>query len=124
MKIFFTHSFAIFFLVSVVACAKDNSSTDYLSKVLNNLEKVETASYYTITETWQHGDTVPVKVDRRYILESDNPSDTTIGSNFAWFDANDITHLKAVYDGNTYKFVNHDNKRIRVNDYSAYRLPF
>jgi len=39
------------------ACTDDYTSPDYLKKVLNKLETIESASYKLIIENWYPGDT-------------------------------------------------------------------
>lgn len=46
------------FIINTVNALEDPKV--YLQKVLNNLEKVESASYTSFNESWQPGDTVPV----------------------------------------------------------------
>ena len=46
------------FIINTVNAQEDQK--EYLQKVLNNLEKVESASYTSFNESWQPGDTVPI----------------------------------------------------------------
>ncbi len=64
------------------ACTTNYTSTDYLEKVLVNLETIESASYNIIKELWFPGDTAASDIYYYSVKEYNNPSDTTIGSKF------------------------------------------
>ena len=66
------------FIINTVNALEDPKV--YLQKVLNNLEKVESASYTSFNESWQPGDTVPVFIHSDYTNEYNNPNDSTIGA--------------------------------------------
>ncbi|MEZ5010122.1 MAG: hypothetical protein R2744_00040 [Bacteroidales bacterium] len=64
------------------SCGRDYTPREYLETVLDNLNRIETASYYEIVESWSPGDTAASFVFPRFVREYRNPSDTAIGSSF------------------------------------------
>ena len=76
------------FIINTVNAQEDQK--EYLQKVLNNLEKVESASYTSFNESWQPGDTVPVFTHSDYTNEYNNPNDSTIGASYASFETKDM----------------------------------
>jgi len=108
----------IFLLLSIgISCKSNNSSTDYLQKVLGNLEKIESATYLSLTEIWQPGDTIPQGVYSRVYKEFSNPVDTTIGASFVWYNAEDSTKFIYCYNGVISAYVNRDEKIIDVDNF-------
>jgi len=110
--------------VTIISCKDYNTSSNYLQKVLSNLEKIESAVYFTSNESWQPGDTIPLFVGQRFYKEYNNPTDSTIGAGFIWLNANNTTQLEGCYDGNTRVMVNHDEKEIIIDDFSLNLLSF
>lgn len=43
-------------LAETITANAQNTEKEYLKKVLTNLEKIESATYYVINESWQLGD--------------------------------------------------------------------
>ncbi len=106
------------------ACTKDYTSTDYLKKVLNNLDKIESATYNTIGENWNPGDTVASDIYYSFVKEYKNPGDTTIGSKFVILNQADTTKLEFCYDGQMRAIVYNDEKMIVIDSFSVRLLPF
>lgn len=100
------------------------SPKEYLQKVLNNLEKIESASYSTTIEAWQPGDTTSIFTSPRFTNEYNNPKDTTIGASFIRLDPNDKSKMEFCYDGTNRILVYHDTKKIVIDDFTARPLPF
>ena len=116
----------IFFLLLLsigISCNSD-SSIDYLQKVLENLEKIESASYFEKIESWQHGDTIPLNVYCRYFQEFNNPADTTIGASFVCFDCETPAKFNWAYDGKIKVSTGHQEKVIVIDNFTARPLPF
>jgi thiol-disulfide isomerase/thioredoxin len=102
----------------------DNERKDYLKKVLNNLNKIQSATYYTRTESWLQGDTSAVGVYNHYVKEFDNPADTTIGASFITFSQEDTTQMTFCYDGKMRAVVYEDEKTIVIDSFKVRSLPF
>lgn len=116
--------FASLLLISIISCKIHANTNDYLRKVLNNLEKIESATYFKDIESWEPGDTIPTVVARRFIKEYNNPMDSTIGANFMSFNCDDTTKLESCYDGKVTALINDDVKGIEINDFTFRQLPF
>nr|NQU89105.1 TlpA family protein disulfide reductase [Bacteroidota bacterium] len=106
------------------ACTDNYTSTDYLKKVLNNLETIESATYTIISENWCHGDTVASDIYYSFVKEYDNPSDTTIGSKFVRLNSSDTSILEFCYDGEMRALVYNDEKRIVLDSFNVNPKPF
>ena len=106
------------------SCGETYTSKDYLKKVLNNLETIESATYRARAEKWNHGDTAATLVFDRYVESYRNPSDTTIGSSWAVFDNEQKTRLVSAYDGKMRAGVDDDVKEIVVDSFKLRQLPF
>lgn len=114
----------IFLLLNIGISKSNNNSTDYLKKVLNNLEKIESATYSELRESWQPGDTVATSIFCRLVNEFSNPVDSTIGANYVSFDCDVPTKLEFAYDGKVRVLVYHDEKSIIIDDFTEKPLPF
>lgn len=118
LKLFF------FFLFALGLTARaNNDSTDYLKKVLANLEKIESASYYEYSQAWQPGDTTSSKIYCRFTNEYNNPKDTAVGASFVNFEC-ESNLLDFGYDGNVRAIVYNDKKGIVIDNFTARALPF
>lgn len=114
----------ILLLTSTIIASTQNTDKEYLKKVLTNLEKIESATYYVTTESWQPGDSTALSSSQRFIKEYTNPMDSTIGASYISLDANDTTKLDFCYDGNIRVLPNHDNKKLVFDDFTFRPLPF
>lgn len=111
------------FVFLITSCTQDYTSTDYLEKVLNNLESIESATYDLIGKNWYPGDTTPLGIYYSYVKEYKNPSDTTIGSKFVSLRLDDSL-IKFCYDGEMRALVYHDDKNIVLDSFKINKLPF
>lgn len=105
-------------------CKVDNDKKDYLRKVLNSLDKIKSATYYTTTESWAPGDTSASGIYCHYIKEYYNPIDSTIGSSFVSLLQEDTTQMEFCYDGNMRAVVYPDEKTIAIDSFKIRVLPF
>jgi len=106
------------------ACTTNYTSKDYLKKVLNNLETIESATYTVISENWNPGDTAASNTYYSFVKEYDNPSDTTIGSKFVRLNGLDTSILEFCYDGGMRALVYNDEKRIVLDSFNVNPKPF
>jgi thiol-disulfide isomerase/thioredoxin len=102
----------------------DNKKMDYLQKVLNNLNKIKSATYYETSEAWAPGDTSASGVYNHYIKEFDNPSDTTIGASYVSLLQEDTTQMTFCYDGNMRAVVYEEDKTIGIDSFLVRPHPF
>jgi len=112
------------FLFTISTANAQESTKEYLQKVLDNLEKVKSASYTSFNESWQPGDTVPTFTYSHYINEYNNPNDSTIGASYASFETSDMAKMDFCYDGNKRVLIYDDDKAIVEDDFTARPLPF
>jgi len=112
----------IVILILVNACSKDKN--DYLEKVLNSLDQIESATYYTTSEAWAPGDTSAFDISYHYIKEYSNPFDSTIGASFVKLLQEDTTKMTFCYDGNMRAIVYEDEKIMVIDNFEARPLPF
>jgi thiol-disulfide isomerase/thioredoxin len=108
----------------LTACSRNDTSADYLVKVLNNLESIESATYNTTVESWFPGDTSALGVYHSIVHEYTNPSDTTIGSKFVRLNRDNPPVLEFCYDGEMRALVYHDDKNIVLDSFKINKLPF
>ena len=95
----------------------DNNKKDYLHKVLNNLNRIKSATYYETREAWAPGDTSASGVYNHYVKEFDNPSDTTIGASYVRLLQEDTTQMTFCYDGNMRAVVYEQDKMIGIDSF-------
>ena len=97
--------------------------TDYLHKVLRNLERIETVSFRVRNESYMPGDTIPALQEKRYESFA-CPADTTLGVKFLVFDAADTLQPSFGYDGTRKAYFDHNEKIIQTDDFTTLSLPF
>lgn len=112
----------IVILVLVNACSKNKK--DYLEKVLNSLDQIESATYYTTSEAWAPGDTSAFGISYHYIKEYNNPLDSTIGASFVKLLQEDTTKMTFCYDGYMRAIVYEDEKIMVIDNFEVRPLPF
>jgi hypothetical protein len=56
-------------IILFYGCKQNYTSTDYLKEVLNNLEKIESATYNMIGENWNPGDTAASDINYSFVKE-------------------------------------------------------
>lgn len=118
-----------FLLLSIIVVLnscykKDYTSVDYLKTVLNNLEKIESASYEVYAEHWNIGDTVATLTNSFLVKEYANPSDSTIGSSFVRVYKEDVSKVSMCYDGQMAARFYNDLKRITIDSFTTRPIPF
>ena len=126
-KTSFVASSFLFLGVSFILlnCSKvDNNKRDYLQKVLNNLNKIKSATYYATTEAWAPGDTAASGVYNHYIKEYDNPVRYNNRCKFCEILQEDTTHMTFCYDGKMRAVVYEDDKTIVIDSFLVRSLPF
>lgn len=111
------------FVFSLSVIGKEDTNK-YLNKVLTNLEKIESASYYTQNESWLPGDTIS-RIGNGFVIEYNNPVDTTIGASILTYNLIDnVKQLSGGYDGKIKASVYHPEKGVMLDDFTTRKLPF
>ena len=114
----------LFVLMTLIACSKPKDNKDYLRTVLNNLEKIESATYFSTEEAFAPGDSnASVHMDG-FIKEYNNPLDTTIGASYVYLLQKDTTQMAFCYDGKMRAIVYEEYKRIEIDSFNVIKLPF
>lgn len=110
--------------IVMAGCKHTKNQNDYLNKVLDNLETIQTATYYLKGQPFQHGDTTALFTNYSYTKEYNNPADTTIGASFISLEPEDTTRLNSAYDGTLLATVFHEHNGIIIDDFTTRDLPF
>ncbi len=122
--------FSIFILAIAMSfilfdgCKTPNKDTNYLQKVLKNLEQIESYTYTNYFESYTPWDTLPSLTGRRYYEVYNNPTDTIVGISFTSFFGEDFSKQSSSYDGNMRTLIYHDTKRIVVDSFKVNQYPF
>jgi peroxiredoxin len=124
MKKYSLLTFALLLTLLPGSCQRETNQQAYLKKVIDNLENIESAYYQTVNESWNPGDTIAAAVQRRFVKEYHNPSDTTIGAAFVVLDPEEHTQLQFAYDGHMRAMVYHEHHGIVIDDFTIRPLPF
>jgi len=111
-------------ILTLSSCVEDYTSQDYLRKVLLNLEKIESASYWDKSESWNPGDTAATYIVNQYVESYRNPSDTTIGSSWAIFENEQKAHFEFAYDGKMRTLIYDEGKGMVIDSFIVRELPF
>lgn len=114
----------IFISVMSICELSSGQQQPYLKEVLGKLTKIKSATYYTTTEAWAPGDTIPSHIYHHYVKEFNNPADTTIGCSFA--NLMNIDTAKAVYcyNGKIGAVIDWKAKRMQIDSFQNNWLPF
>ena len=119
-----TKNLLIAFLVGSLALVSCKTHTDkeYLSDVLQNMNKVESVSYKAVQKVWLPGEKKPNSIRPFECYEHTNPQDTAIGSSYVKIHKDGYRQM---YDGkiSAYTYVEDGKKLMRVDDFTT-RGPF
>lgn len=114
----------LFVLVTLNAYSQSKNTKDYLKKVLNNLEKVESATYNKIGEGWAPNDTAASIIMNYFVKEYNNPQDSTIGASFVNLLQKDTAQMTFCYDGKMRAVVYEEDRKIVIDSFKIKRFPF
>lgn len=117
-------TFIFFALIMFNAYSESKDTKAYLRTVLNNLDKVESATYLSTREEWAPFDTAASVRMFHYCKEYSNPLDTTIGASFVNLLQSDTTQVAFCYDGKMLAYVFNEEKFIGVDSFKVRKLPF
>ena len=111
-------------LILINSCRVEYKTDDYLLKVLGNLEKIKSATYFSKMTGNFPMDTLEFKTSYYFKKEFTNPADTFIGAAFAWFNNEDTSKMYHCYDGNAKISFYDDTKDISIDSFKTSSLPF
>jgi len=107
------------------SCKSKFDEKEYLTKILNNIEQIKSASYLTTKSSTMMGDTSTFRTPYNwYVKEFSNPADTALGVSFGLFYTTDTTKMYYSYDGNARASIDDDTKTISIDSFKIYRMPF
>ncbi len=108
---------AIIGMVLFVSCGT-RTDKEYLTEVLQNMNKVESVTYHCVSQAWEPGDKNPVYTDPVEVYEHNNLQDKEVGSSFLVSNDTDFKNLKYGYDGEVKFNLNTEEKEVLINDFS------
>lgn len=114
----------IFFLSSMMTIKSQENKNDYLKRVLNNLENIKTATYRSLTESWEPGDTTTNISGFTFVEEYGNPADSTIGASWVNYTDDEVKQVRSCYDGHVHVSFYHDKHGVVVDNFTFRKLPF
>jgi thiol-disulfide isomerase/thioredoxin len=110
--------------IIINSCNDTNNKKDYLRKVLGNLEKIESATYFSTVSRSAPGDTLDFTTFSRHTEEYINPTDTFIGSSFVETQQDATNKVSWFYDGIAETFLDWNKKTISIDSFQTNTLPF
>src|SRR6056297_1772376 len=116
MKKYFVTGLLI--LISFSIQAQDEKQ--YLKTIVNNLEKIQSASYYTKSASSAPGDRAMLTSYERYIKEYANPEDKIVCSSFISAAPADTTRPLTVYDGIISADISYEEGTVFIEDFKDY----
>lgn len=112
-------------LFLIATSSYGQSSTDYLRRMSNNLDKIKSVSYFSTITASAPGDTLtfsePKKVYRKIYV---NPLDSLVGSKTASYSSKDTTKIIDFYNGIVSGKVNWDKQSVLIDSFKNQRAPF
>jgi len=111
-------------VIMVYACSSNKNPNDYLTKVLVNLEQIESATYYETLYAYNPGDTIPYGTRYTYYKEYLNLSDTSVGASFLEYMGDDTTKILYGYDGFNQAWIDWDKKTVITDNFQNNLHPF
>ena len=103
---------------------KDKDPTSYLEEVLNKLEQINSATYYSKADGFAPGDTSAFITYFSFVKEYCNPADTFVGASFLSFKQEDTTSLESCWDGYMQAVFYHEKKGILIDSFKNDPRPF
>lgn len=100
------------------------ASTDYLRRVLNKLEDIESVRFWAEMQTWHPGDNKAAHIANSYFESYRNSSDTLLKVSWARFDTDQKRRLTFAYDGKMKVVRNDGPKEMVVDSFKVKHLPF
>ena len=105
------------------SCKSKFDEKKYLTELLNNIEQVKSASYFSKVSSSAAYDTIPLGTATFYIWEFSNPSDTAAGVSFGWFSSEDTTKMFLAYNGDAEIQISDYSKTVSIDSFKIYRFP-
>ena len=105
-------------ILNIIGCKNKFDEKEYLTKILNNIEQVKSASYFLTRTSSLPLDTTDFRIEKWYVKEFSNPADTLIGGfSFGRFYSTDTTKMISFIDGNARILIDDDFKTISIDSF-------
>jgi len=112
-------------LILCFGCKTKTSEQDFLRASSDELSRIKSASYYTVSSASAPGDTMKFSEPRtQYVKIFANPGDTVVGVSSMLFPYDDTTRMTDFYDGIVRGTVSWDKKSIMVDSFRNDPYPF
>jgi len=90
------------------------STVEYIGNIIDNLDKIETATYFTKSSASAPGDTLAFITYERYVNMFINPLDTFVGASFSTMSIFNHEEIDYCYDGTYSIRFNWENKFVQI----------
>ncbi len=100
--------------------ASAQNEKQYIQKVVNNLENIRSASYYSKSASSAPGDRAMLTSYERYIKEYANPEDKIVRSSFISAAPGDTAKPLAVYDGIISADISYGERTVFIEDFKDF----
>lgn len=107
-----------------LSCSEKNDKNYYLKSVLEKLDKIESATYWSKSEMWYPGDTAATRITNKYVESYKNPLDTIVGTSWANFETENKAHLEFAYDGKMRTLIYDHIKGMVIDSFKINNFPF
>lgn len=111
-------------IILINGCKVEYNKSDYLKKVLGELEHIKYAAYTSKMYSSAPYDTVKFKLSKRYTEEYDNKVDTTIGSLYIVTSQSESSKNSWIYDGQAISYIFWGENKIGIDSFKTNILPF
>lgn len=119
-------NFILVLFISIIlinGCKVEYKKNDYLLKVLGNLEKIKSATYFSTACITFPGDTLVATTISVHTVEYSNPTDSVLGSYYAESQQTSNRKVDIFYDGKADTYVDWNEKTVEIDSFpSRYRL--
>ena len=101
------------------------SKNEYLKKVLNNLNQIKSATYYSTSSASAPGDTITFSEPRTlFVKEFVNPADSFVGASYIQYKNLDTNKIDGFYDGVVKGEFDWDKQTVEIDSFKNYPYPF
>jgi peroxiredoxin len=115
--------FVILMLSSTIVFGQ--SKDEYLKKVLNNLNQIKSATYYSTSSASAPGDTITFSEPRTlFVKEFVNPADSFVGASYIQYKNTDTNKIDGFYDGVVKGEFDWDKQTVEIDSFKNYPYPF
>ena len=101
------------------------SKNEYLKTVLNNLNQIKSATYYSTESASAPGDTITFSEPRTlFVKEFVNPADSFVGASYIQYKNTDTNKIDGFYDGVVKGEFDWDKQTVEIDSFKNYPYPF